>query len=83
MIDALASQPQANNVCFRVTRPGDDDLDALQVRIREELVHSGAFCVVKTRLRDRTYLRTTIINPRTTEKDLSVLLTAVRSAASR
>lgn len=60
-------------VCFRVGRPGIDDLDALQLRIREELVHSGAFYVVKTRLRDRTYLRTTIINPRTTEDDLSAL----------
>jgi hypothetical protein len=66
-----------------VTRPGVDDLDALQLRVREELVHSGAFYLVKTRLRDRTYLRTTIINPRTTESDLSALLTAVRAAASR
>lgn len=79
----LATQPQANIVCFRVTRPGVDDLDALQLRIREELVHSGAFYLVKTRLRDRTYLRTTIINPRTTENDLSALLMAVRAAASR
>jgi L-2,4-diaminobutyrate decarboxylase len=54
-----------------------------QIRIREELVHSGAFYLVKTRLRDRTYLRTTIINPRTTENDLSALLMAVRAAASR
>ena len=79
----LATQPQANIVCFRVTRPGVDDLDALQFRIREELVHSGAFYLVKARLRDRTYLRTTIINPRTTENDLSALLMAVRAAASR
>ena len=74
---------QANIVCFRVTPRGVDDLDALQVRIREELVHSGAFYIVKTRLRDRTYLRTTIINARTTEHDLSALLAAIRAAASR
>ena len=79
----LASQPQANIVCFRVIRPGVNDLDELQQRVREELVHSGAFYLVKTRLRDRTYLRTTIINPRTTEGDLSALLSAVRAAASR
>ena len=79
----LATQPQANIVCFRVTGPGVDDLDALQRRIREELVHSGAFYLVKARLRDRTYLRTTIINPRTTKNDLSALLLAVRAAASR
>ena len=78
----LATQPQANIVCFRVTPSNVDDLDALQLRIREELVHSGAFYVVKTRLRDRTYLRTTIINPRTTEDDLSALLMAIRAAAN-
>jgi len=52
-------------------------------RVREELVHSGAFYLVKTRMRDRTYLRTTIINARTTESDLSALLTAIRAAVSR
>lgn len=78
----LATQPQANIVCFRVIQAGVDDLDGLQLRIREELVHSGAFYLVKTRLRDRTYLRTTIINPRTTENDLSALLTAIRAAVS-
>ena len=79
----LATQPQANIVCFRVIQAGVDDLDGLQLRIREELVHSGAFYLVKTRLRDRTYLRTTIINPRTSESDLSALLTAIRAAVSR
>jgi L-2,4-diaminobutyrate decarboxylase len=79
----LATQPQANIVCFRVTQAGVDDLDGLQLRIREELVHSGAFYLVKTRLRDRTYLRTTIINARTTENDLSALLTAIRAAVRR
>jgi len=77
----LATQPSANIVCFRVTPSGVDDLDGLQLRIREELVHSGAFYVVKTRLRNRTYLRTTIINPRTTETDLLALLMAIRAAA--
>ena len=79
----LASLPQANIVCFRVTGPGDEDVDTLQLRVRDELVHSGAFYLVKTRLRGRTYLRTTLINPRTTEDDLSALLLAIRDAASR
>ena len=79
----LATEPQANIVCFRVTPAGVADLDGLQLAVREELVHSGAFYLVKTRLRDRTYLRTTIINPRTTERDLEALLTAIRAAANR
>jgi L-2,4-diaminobutyrate decarboxylase len=77
----LATNPQANIVCFRLAPPGVDDLDALQLRVRETLVHSGAFYVVKTRLRDRTYLRTTIINARTTELDLAALLDAIRAVA--
>lgn len=79
----LATPPQANMVCFRMNRPGVDDLDALQLRIREELVHSGAFYLSKASLRGQAYLRTTLINPRTTESDLSALLMAVREAASQ
>jgi L-2,4-diaminobutyrate decarboxylase len=77
----LAVEPEANIVCFRFTPAGVEDLDALQVAVREELVHSGRFYVVKTRLRDRTWLRTTIINPRTAEADLLALLAAIRAAA--
>lgn len=79
----LATHPQANIVCFRVTPPAVGDLDELQLAIRDDLVRSGAFYLVKTVLRNRTYLRTTIINPRTTEQDLADLLTAVRCAAVR
>jgi L-2,4-diaminobutyrate decarboxylase len=77
----LATQPEANIVCFRLAPEGVDDLDALQLAVRDELVHSGAFYVVKTRLRDRLYLRTTIINARTTERDLRALVDAIRAAA--
>jgi hypothetical protein len=39
--------------------------------------------VVKTRLRDRVHLRTTIINARTDEADLRGLMEAIRAAANR
>jgi L-2,4-diaminobutyrate decarboxylase len=79
----LAIEPQANIVCFRVVPEGVADLDALQLAIREDLVRSGAFYVVRTRLRDRVWLRTTIINARTSEADLRALIDAVRAAARR
>jgi L-2,4-diaminobutyrate decarboxylase len=79
----LATEPQANIVCFRVTPGGVLDLDALQLAVRDELVRSGAFYVVKTRLRNRVHLRTTIINARTDEADLRALMEAIRAAASR
>lgn len=67
-------KPECNIVCFRA--PGDDDA---QERIRRQILEQGHFYVVKTKLRGRTYLRTTLINPRTTAADLERL---VRTAAA-
>jgi L-2,4-diaminobutyrate decarboxylase len=53
------------------------------LRIRESLVHGGSFYLVKTRLPDGVFLRTTIINARTTEGDLLDLLEAIREAAKQ
>jgi hypothetical protein len=39
---------------------------------------SGAYCLVQTRLRGRTWLRTTIMNPLTERRDLEGLVAAVR-----
>jgi len=79
----LAVEPSANIVCFRHVPEGVGDHDDLQVRIRESLVHSGAFYLVKTRLPDGVFLRTTIINARTTEGDLLDLLAAIREVAKQ
>jgi L-2,4-diaminobutyrate decarboxylase len=78
----LACQPEANIVCFRYTGSDDSDADgdALQTRLRDTVNRSGAFHVVQTRARGRTYLRTTLIHPLTQLDDLRGLLTAVRQA---
>ena len=79
----LAVPPDCNIVCFRHT-PRDvpaQELDALQVRLRETLVTSGDFYLVQTVLGGRTWLRTTLINPLTTDADLDALLAALRRAA--
>lgn len=78
----LAVEPQANIVCFRITPDGTADLDELQLDIRNALVRAGAFYLVKTQLDGKVFLRTTIINPRTTESDLHALMAAVRTAAN-
>ena len=52
---------------------------AIQERIRRTLLEDGSFYIVKTRLRGKTYLRTTLINPRTTADDLARLVTAIRA----
>lgn len=70
----LAVTPECNIVCFRA--PGDDDT---QEAIRRRILEKGDFYIVKTKLRGRTFLRTTIINPRTTRDDLARLIDALRA----
>jgi L-2,4-diaminobutyrate decarboxylase len=65
----VALEPECNIVCFRV--PGDDDA---QDRMRQTILEEGDFYIVKTKLGGRTFLRTTIINPRTTRPDLERLI---------
>jgi L-2,4-diaminobutyrate decarboxylase len=77
----LAVTPESNIVCFRYVPAGTGDPDGLQSRLRDAVVRSGAFHIVKTALRGKTWLRTTIINPLTTEDDLGALLATVEAAA--
>jgi len=78
----LALRPEGNIVCFRYAPAGAEDLDGLQARLRDGIVRSGAFHLVKTALRGRTWLRTTLINPLTTEADLQALLAAAETLAA-
>ena len=55
--------------------------DALQSRLREQLITRGDFYLVQTTLPKGVYLRTTIINPLTTDADLDALADALRRAA--
>ncbi|WP_306599427.1 aminotransferase class I/II-fold pyridoxal phosphate-dependent enzyme [Geothrix sp. 21YS21S-2] len=66
----LAVRPEGNIVCFRAGGGGD----AFQSAAREAIVREGSFHLVKTQLRGRTWLRTTLINPLTTRDDLTALM---------
>ena len=74
----VAAEPEANIVCFRHVPDGVRDLHELQLLIRERIVQSGDFYIVKTRLPRGVYLRVTIMNDRTTEQDLRDLVDAIR-----
>ncbi|MEI7894782.1 MAG: pyridoxal-dependent decarboxylase, partial [Myxococcales bacterium] len=74
----LATFPQCNIVCFRYCPQGVEDLDDLQVRLRKAIVRSGEFYLVQTRLRQGVFLRTTLLNPRTTDQDLEALVETIR-----
>lgn len=67
--------PETNIVCFRFCS-GD------QAAIRKLLVESGAFHLTQVAIHGETWLRTTIMNPFTSEQDLDALLEAIRKAGS-
>jgi L-2,4-diaminobutyrate decarboxylase len=81
---ALAIEPALNIVCFRYQPAGvhgREALDALQTRVRRRIVESGRFYLVQTALSGGVHLRTTLMNPLTTDDDLAALLDAIRAAA--
>ncbi|MBK8490808.1 MAG: aminotransferase class V-fold PLP-dependent enzyme [Saprospirales bacterium] len=70
----LAAEPQSNIVCFRYLGKGEEELNALNARLRKKLVEEGKFYIVQTVLRGQTWLRVTLVNPGTKEEDLETLL---------
>jgi aromatic-L-amino-acid decarboxylase len=74
-----------NIVCFRYRVPGldDDALDRLNAQIAIDVQESGAAVVSTTRVGHRTALRACIINHRTRDEDVGILLAAVRTAGLR
>lgn len=74
-----------NVVCFRYRVPGlgDDELDRLNAQLAIDVQESGAAVVSTTRIGGRTALRACIVNHRTGEDDLAILLAAVRTAGLR
>jgi L-2,4-diaminobutyrate decarboxylase len=73
----LATAPETNIVCFRYTPSGATDLDALQEKIRHRLRTDGSFLIGRVRLNGKLWLRTTLMNPLTTEADLAALIAAI------
>ena len=79
---ALLMSPQTNIVCFRYLRDlALEDLNQHQVEIRKHIVESGAFHITQVKLDGKAWLRTTLMNPWTTESDLDALLGAVQQAS--
>ncbi len=81
---SLALEPESNIVCFRCEPEGcpNEELDALQIRLRETVVREGSFFIVRTTLRGRVWLRCTLMNPATSEADMRALLARLRQLAT-
>jgi aromatic-L-amino-acid/L-tryptophan decarboxylase len=73
-----------NVVCFRCVRPALDDaaLDRLNEAVAIAVQESGAAVPSTTRIGGKRALRVCIVNHRTRDEDLDVLLGAVRAAAA-
>jgi L-2,4-diaminobutyrate decarboxylase len=76
----LPYQPESNIVCYRYLGSGgsDDEINLLNAEIRKKLIESGKFYVVQTSIDGKTYLRSAIMNPFTSETDLEELLIEIR-----
>jgi glutamate/tyrosine decarboxylase-like PLP-dependent enzyme len=72
-------------VCFRYAPPGADPstLDALNAALGERLVDDGRVFAGTTRYNGMTAFRPAIVNWRTTEADVELLLTVIRDLAGQ
>ena len=69
----LAVEPSTNIVCFRYV-PDNGDIEEINKKISDELLEDGTFYIVNTTVRNKFYLRVSIMNPLTDEEDLKKLL---------
>ncbi len=79
----LLMSPETNIVCFRYLAKKLDihQTNQHQSAIRQNIIENGAFHITRVDLHGVTWLRTTLMNPFTTQLDLDELLEAVKSAS--
>lgn len=76
----LLFEPQSNIVCFRFIPEGnnsEEKLNSINAEIRKKITEDGTFYIVQTKLNNKIYLRTTIMNPFTEIKHLEELLSFI------
>ena len=75
----LLIAPQTNIVCFR-HRPdhiSESELNLHQMAMRKKLIESGSFHITQVEIHKSIWLRTTFMNPFTTDSDLDALLKVI------
>ncbi|MFN8344804.1 MAG: pyridoxal-dependent decarboxylase [Spirosomataceae bacterium] len=79
----LAVVPESNIVCFRYIgkNMAPERYNPLNAAIRQKLLEEGRFYIVQTTLRDKLYLRVSLMNPLTTPEDLRALLAEIEKIA--
>lgn len=76
----LGLHPQSNIVCFRYIKTGmaEEEINQLNAKIRQKALEEGRFYLVQTRLKEKQFLRCTLMNPFTTPEHLQELLNHLR-----
>ena len=79
--------PESNIVCFRFLpddfeKMSDEIIDQLNLKIRERVIQDGEYFIVQTRVRGKVFLRVTLVNAFTSEKDLLGLLEKIKTIAT-
>ena len=83
-LERLADVP-LNIVCFRYRPPGvpEEELDALNARLGEEVLADGRVYVGTTSFAGKTAFRPAIVNWRTREADIDLLVDVLRELGSK
>ncbi len=79
----LVIEPNANILCFRyISNSNETNLNELNSKIRKKLIEDGDFYIVRTTLNGNVYLRTTLMNPKTSKNHFIKLLDEIEKIAS-
>jgi len=78
--------PESNIVCFRYLPDGhqdmsEEEIDEWNLKIRERIIQDGEYFIVQTRVGGRVFLRVTLVNCFTSEKELLGLLEKIKAIA--
>jgi len=81
----LLAEVQLNIVCFRYNAgdKSEDELNDINHRLGQAILEDGRVYVGTTRLEGRVALRPAIVNWRTTERDIELLVEVVRELGSK
>ena len=75
--------PESNIVCYRLhdSKLSEEENDLWNSNIRDFILKEGKFYIVQTRVKGRVFLRSTLVNPATTEAHLNALIEHIKMIA--
>ncbi|MBH9965827.1 pyridoxal phosphate-dependent decarboxylase family protein [[Bacillus] enclensis] len=83
-IDLKNKHPEINTIIFRYKPSGGGtDLDELNRAIQQSLLHEGKGVIAKTAVDGETFLKLTLLNPRTGEEDIHELMDEIDKTATQ